>query len=387
MVALTQGERLTEIAVLGVSLWQAPEIGRKRCYTTVLCMSEGGTNVTKRMSRFLVAMAFIALGCLTSGGAVQARVTHAMPKAPLKPSLSHFYSTAPGVYAHSWYVGNLDIAHNYQAMYNLGYSDGAYDNKTCTLSQIVLNFGQVDYNNGYYGGGYGYGTYYFNPGLGYPFVLDSQILAGAEHYVSGWYKATNSCPRLRIVLGVSNFRECLNSPCTTYNAGVAWGKTVGSLNSYVASKHMNGKIVDVDGGDDIETDVPSGWDTYSVTLGFVEGFNAGNSTQLFMDYGDVFPNSYWSYADLYNVAWGYGHDVPIPEVYGGGLLSSWTQFSQAYPNVYFYGVMTECASIPKSGYCQNPSGEYTPAIAWNALVGSIGRSKVGAFATNILYQV
>ena len=293
-------------------------------------------------------------------------------------------STAPNAYAHSWYVTNPDIPNNDQAMYNLGQSDGRFDSVSCTLSQVVLNFGQVDNGTGYWGGGSGYGTYIFNSSLGYPFITDAQVLYAAERYVQGWYDGSTSCPRLRIILGVNNFREC-PSGCSTYSAGTAWGQTVQSLNNYVSSHSESWQIVDVDGGDDIETDVPHGWDTYSKTLGFVQGFNNGDSTALFMDFGDVFTNSYWSDADLYTVAWGYGNDNPIPEIYGSGLLNSWAQFHNNHPDVYFYGVMTECSSIQGS-YCGSPAGEYTPGSAYNAFIGRIGTSKVGAFATNILYQ-
>lgn len=93
-----------------------------------------------------------------------------------------------------------------------------------------------------------------------------------------------------------------------------------------------------------------------------------------MDFGDVFTNSYWSDANLYTVAWGYGNDVPVPEVYTSGLLNSWTQFSANHPDVYYYGIM---ASWPYG---------YSPADAYNLLVANVGSSHVGAFATNMAYQ-
>ncbi|HLJ33949.1 MAG TPA: hypothetical protein VKU38_09880 [Ktedonobacteraceae bacterium] len=340
----------------------------------------------KKSRQFLLATVLLLLVSLIGGGAIQPSSARAASKPPTKGHPSPFSSVAPAVYAHSWYVGNPDIPHNYTAMYNLGASDGRYDSVHCTLSQVMLDFGQVDYGSGYWGGGSGYGTYIFNSSLHYPFITDAQVLASAENYVQGYYNASSSCPRLRIILGVSNFRECLNSPCTTYNAGTAWGQTVQSLHNYVSSKGESWKIVDVAGGDDIETDVSHGWDTYSTTIGFVEGFNHGDSTALLMDDGDVFANSYWTDAELYTVNWGYGNDVPIPEIYGQGLLNSYIQFYRNHPDVYFYGVLTECANI-QPNMCYSPYGEYTPSIAFNALVNGVGSSHVGAFATNILYQV
>jgi hypothetical protein len=337
------------------------------------------------LKKWPALLLIVALCAFTSLVGMRPLTAHAATSQHTKV-LKPFTTVAPNAYAHSWYITNPDIPNNYQAMYNLGHSDGQFDSATCTLSQIVLDFGQVDYGTGYWGGGSGYGVYVYNAALHYPFITDAQVLSAAERYVQGWYDGSSSCPRLRIIIGTNNAHECpLGAGCTTYNAGTAWGQTVKSLNSYVSSHGETGKVVDVDGGDDIETDVPRGWDTYSKTLGFVQGFNNGDNTAIFMDYGDVFTNSYWSDADLYNIAWGYGNDSPIPEIYGSGLLDSWAQFHTNHPDVFFYGVMTECSSIQGS-YCGSPAGEYTPSSAYNAFVGRIGTSKVGAFATNILYQ-
>lgn len=322
----------------------------------------------KRIRQLLGIAVGLMLIAFIGGKIAPSSIAHADGHSKLLP-----LATAPTVYSHSWYITNPDIPHSYQAMYNLGHSDGAYDSTNCTVSQIILDFGQVDYNSGYWGGGTGYGTYIFNGSLGYPFITDAQVLAAAEHYVHGWYDGSSSCPRLRIVIGVNNYRECL-SGCSTYNAGTAWGQTVQALNGYVAANNWNWQIVDVAGGDDIETDVPNGWDSYSQTLGFVQGFRNGDSAALFMDFGDVFTNSYWSDANLYTVAWGYGNDVPVPEVYTSGLLNSWTQFSANHPDVYYYGIM---ASWPYG---------YSPADAYNLLVANVGSSHVGAFATNMAYQ-
>ncbi len=337
----------------------------------------------------LLPTVLLVLVSLIGGALAQPRMASAASKPPAISIKGHVIpmSVAPAVYAHSWYIGNPDIPDNYAAMYNLGASDGRYDSVNCTLSQVMLDYGQVDYATGYWGGGSGYGTYIFNSSLGYPFITDAQVLASAESYVQGYYNASSSCPRLRIIIGTSNYLECLSRSCTTYGAGTAWGQTVQSLHNYVSSKGESWKIVDVAGGDDIETDVGNHWDPYSKTIGFVEGFNHGDSKDLLMDDGDVFPNgNYWTEAELYTVNWGYGNDVPIPEIYTSGLLSSYIQFFKYYPNVYFYGVMTECANIGQN-MCYSPYGEYTPATAFNALVNGVGRSHVGAFATNILYQV
>lgn len=323
----------------------------------------------KKLKQSFLVILLLCLISLISGKMTQTSIAHAATHTKLLPA-----ATAPAVYAHSWYVSNLDIPNNYQAMYNLGYNDGAYDSINCTVSQVVLDYGQVDYGTSYWGGSSGYGAYIFNSSQGYPFVTDAQILAAAEHYVQGWFNGSSSCPRLRIILGVNNYRECL-SGCSTYNAGTAWGQTISALHNYVSSNGWSWQIVDVNGGDDIETDVSSGWDPYSKTIGFVEGFNNGDSTALFMDFGDAFVNgSYWTDADLYTVVWGYGNDAPIPEVYASGLLSTWTQLFHNHPDIYFYGVMTEY-----------PAG-YSPSTAYNALVNNVGSSHVGAFATNIASQ-
>lgn len=322
----------------------------------------------KKLRQLFMGVLLLILISLINETATQASTAHAATRTKLLPS-----ATAPAVYSHSWYVTNPDIPNNYQAMYNLGRSDGAYDSTNCTVSQIVLDFGQVDYSTAYWGGSSGYGTYIFNSSLGYPFITDAQVVAATENYIRGWFNGSSSCPRLRIVIGVNNYRECL-SGCSTYNAGTAWGQSVKALSNYVSANGWSWQIVDVNGGDDIETDVPNGWDTYSKTFGFVQGFKNGDSTALFMDFGDAFANSYWTDAELYTVVWGYGNDNPIPEVYTSGLLNSWTQLFRNHPNIYFYGVMTSY-----------PYG-YSPSTAYNLLVSNVGSSHVGAFATNLAYQ-
>jgi hypothetical protein len=344
----------------------------------------------------VAAMALLAL----AGVAVHANPAAAATANPSETAraklslLSHANLTPithsrPNVYSRSWYIRNPDVIHNYQAMYNLGASDGAAEN-TCNSYLAHLDFGQMSYgvptNDGNHTSQYG--TYYFDfshlPSV--PFLGDSQITAAVEQYAAGWFHATGTCPSLRIAIGTSNNNECpYGNPCSTYWAGYNWGIMVNNVNSWLSAQHISPQI-DAAGADDIETT----WDSPSQTFPFLQGFyNASGSHNTFLyDYGDAFVNSVWSDADVYNAAWGYYFDVPLPEIYTYYGAQAWATLYHHHTNMVFYGTLGECASI-NNGWpgCSNPSGEYSPLNGWSAFETQLGTSvPLESVASNNLCQ-
>lgn len=110
------------------------------------------------------------------------------------------------------------------------------------------------------------------------------------------------------------------------------------------------------GGSDIEME----WDPYSNVSDWLQGFynsaiHYGSSRPFIYDYGDACQNSNygctsngWNLCTIYQVAWGYGYDEPVPEIYGTSQPGDWHNVqaneSQCQPNaglMQFEGIANE----------------------------------------------
>lgn len=298
--------------------------------------------------------------------------------------------TTPPPYTHSWYVTNPDST----VMTNLGYSDGTFDNQNSTNSTVVLNFGQPEKQSGAQYDGYG--TYYF--AYQNPFMSDSQIVAAVEAYAAGWYSATGTNPRLKMVIGTNNYNQCpFGGSCTPYDAGYQWGNVVNDVQSWLVSTNKSWQITAYAGSD---MEQPSGgqiWDCATKTRQFVDGFTANNpSYALFLNYGTAWlPNACWSVQDVQYVSYGAAYNYPLPEIYTAAARDSWVSVRvQGYMD--FVGVMTECTGgdpLP-TGDCWVGGNinewQYSPTKAWNEFWNALINNGVGEqsldYATNIRYQ-
>lgn len=295
-------------------------------------------------------------------------------------------NNAPGVYSHSWYLRAEDAT----TMYNLGVSDGAFDNGSCSNSFVFLDFGQVTQLSG---PGYGgYGTYDFDFAAGSKYVSDSTIVSAVENYALGWYNATSACPRLNVALGTNNYIECPAPPyslgsCTPNAAGVQWAQASKDVQSWLSANGYSWQV-STQSGDDIET----GWDCASRTRPFVDGYGTISTTGLY-DYGDAWLNApCWTDGDVYYVAYGALPSWPFPEIYSQAAADRWTAVRQSY-SMNIQGVMTECRvadPLPQSNCNVNGHTEFAPSQAWNALVNDLNNHGVGGsnmtWATNIKFQ-
>jgi hypothetical protein len=297
-------------------------------------------------------------------------------------------NAAPYVYAHSWYESYPD----YNSMYNQGKNDGAHDNAYCTDAFVVLDFGQIDYENGY-------GTHDFLVSQNYPFISDGTIRDAVKAYTDGWYAATGPCPRLHVIMALHNYVECpfIGNPCTTSGAGTQWAIYTSAVISYLENPKVDYSWqITAWAGDDMET----GWDCSSKTLPFVNAYGSQMSgtpsaTQArLIDFGDAWANApCWTDANIHYKAWGATWDWPLPEIYSQAAADRWTYISQSQGYMNFLGVMTECQGgdqLPYSNCSVNGHTEFAPNQAWNALVNDINSHGVGGaqmeWETNIQHQ-
>jgi hypothetical protein len=299
-------------------------------------------------------------------------------------------NNAPNIYSHSWYLRYPDAP----SMYSRGYNDGIFDNSQCSNSMVVLDFGQVGNETG--DGQYlNYGTYdfYTDQYVKYPFVPDSQIVTAAQQYAYGWYQATGPCPRLKMVLGTNNLRQCpygnLRGACSPGGAGGQWGYVVNDVQAYLNS-HSYAWQITAWTGDDMET----GYDCATPTRAFVDGLNGNNpSGARMLDFGDAWIASCWTDNDVYYVSWLASANWPLPEIYSQAATNRWAAVYNQHTSMTFLGPMTECTGgdpLPTQN-CQvvDPQGtriENAPAQAWSQLSSAVGQSSTMPYGTNIHYQ-
>ena len=323
-----------------------------------------------------------------SGLCVQVRGASTADQALLEQAVcgsgSHQKWTSMPRYAHSWYISETGTAKpDATTMYNLGRSDGAFDNSKCANSLVVLNFGQPDAVGG------NYGTNYWPSN---EFISDAAILNLVENYARGWYYGTGSCPRLKLVVGTNNYHQN-PSGGTPYTAGGWWAAVVYALQSYLSSTGFSSQITAWAGSDMEQPSGGEAWDCADRTRQFVDGYNNDVlGTQDFLDYGTAWvPNSCWTAYDVYYVAYGAARDFPLPEIYTGYATDSWVSVRTSY-YMFFRGVMTECQQgdpLPFD-YCTSPSDQFAPQKAWLDLWTELNANGVGQsslqYSTNITWE-
>lgn len=290
-------------------------------------------------------------------------------------------------------------------MWNLGYADAIRDTAACTGpsqvdSLVVLAFGQVGNEGGpTYGG---YGTYIFAPGL--PFVSDSIIENAAKAYAAAWFANTSTCPRLKMVIGTSNYNQCpFGGNCNPTDAGRQWGNLLNNIDNWLTTTNRRWQIL-VWAGSDMEQPsqypdpLPGDlWDCKQKTRQFVDGFSSNNPALVrLVNFGTAYvpkpaDGSCWNAGDVYYVSW-VGYSWPLPEIYHGIAADSWVNIRKQY-YMNFMGVMTECKQDDTIGgdFCAPPKqAEYTPNRALFEFMNRLNNNGVGQstldYATNIRDQ-
>lgn len=298
--------------------------------------------------------------------------------------------TTPPPYTHSWYVVNPSDT----AMDSLGYHDGLWDTQYGVDGMVVLDFGQPTQESGTteYGG---YGVYYFDAAHGYPYMSDAQVVAAAKAYAGGWYRATGSTPRLKLVIGANNYHMCpYGGTCTRTEAGRQWGNVVKAVQDWLVSTGRSWQITAWVGSDMEQPSGGESWDCATETRQFVDGFNGNNpSSARFINYGTAWvPNQCWTVADVHYVSWGATYNWPLPEIYTQYARDSWVEVRR-YAYLDFLGVMAECDGadpLPSGDCLAGGSYQYSPTKAWNELWNALANAGFPEtsldYATNIHFQ-
>ncbi len=231
---------------------------------------------------------------------------------------------------------------------------------------VILDFGRPAFD------GSSYGTFDF----GDQFVSFAAISQAVESYIQAYSTLAPRGAVLTLAVGVNN--SCgTGQPCGSAICGcrveppdfTAWGAhlaaTVEQLRSWAGSvkaRSPRSAVVKVVAGDDAE---PSNDPAYNNTASVLRGYAqaVGGFQPSMVDYGSAEPG-YWTPEQLYQVAYGYRPNVPVPEIYFPADAADWAglvAYAKAKHGVAlkFFGVLTD-----------SPIGD-TPGDAYNQLVGAI----------------
>jgi hypothetical protein len=207
------------------------------------------------------------------------------------------------------------------------------------------------------------------------FVSLDSVRTAAESFVSGYFQSAPANTTLDVALGTNNscgtgqpcegiVCGCIDEPPSYLDWGVAFADAVEAANSWAASyRGANGMTdtVRVIAADDAEPGFDPGYaNTYDVLQGYAA--TVGGTFPPLVDYGSAEGNI-WTESQLYQVAYGFAPDVPMPEIYYPTQVADWTNLlsyaNHAYGRaVTFYGVLTQGL------------GTNTPQVAYEELMGA-----------------
>ncbi len=198
----------------------------------------------------------------------------------------------------------------------------------------ILNYGGVEGHGsaspGY--GGYGTNLYTTNG----TFASLTAIQSSAFHYQVGWYNSTGVCPTLKLVIGTTNYHQCINhtNVCNPQGFGTNLGSMLATL---VQQSRSYARQVYLWVGDDIE----SGYNSAATTLPLVDAFGRNDPNYSeFIDYGDAAGSAVWSDHDIWYAAYGARFDYALPQAYNDGQIARWMTIKREYSN-YYSGVLTQ----------------------------------------------
>lgn len=228
------------------------------------------------------------------------------------------------------------------------YRQGEAAGKTAAQGIVILDFGRPAYN------GLRYGTM----GFGGPFISLASVSRGVENYVRGYYRYAPSYTTLDVAVGTNNscgtgqpcgdvICGCLDEPPDFAVWGAALAVTVVKIGAWAADLRARDGFTDnvrVVGADDAEPAYDPGYrNTYNLLQGYAR--TVGGSSPAMVDYGSA-EASYWTEHQLFQVAYGFRPDVPMPQVYYASETAEWgglLRYAKARRGkvVSIFGVLTE----------------------------------------------
>jgi hypothetical protein len=182
-------------------------------------------------------------------------------------------------------------------------------------------------------------------------VSFASIQLAVESFIQAYFLAAPPSTDLTVAVGTNNScgpnSDCggFDQPSSLYTWGTELAQTVESLNSWVGGERQaNGYTdqVQVVAADDAEPGFDPGFNsTYAVLDGYASA--VGGDQPAMIDYGSA-EAGYWTEQQLYDVAYGLGPDVPVPELYwpgqtaGWAALADWAQQNLGV-NMQYFGVL------------------------------------------------
>lgn len=237
-------------------------------------------------------------------------------------------------------------------------------NAPANSGAIVVDFGRPAYRSS----DSAYGTIDWVGSSG-TFIPNGTIQGLIEAFAKGWYNCHSG--NVVIIRALSNCSvNSVDPNCpahTSYDvpswitAAQKWAAYTTSFGDYLSSSGYSSRETPA-AGIDAEPD----YDTvYTHTRNFVGTYNSNGSTWMY-DFGAPY-SDYWSYEDMYTIAYGVLLDFPYAEVYNTDFatdwyhISSWGASNGDYGAMYFEGVMCTTSGLGCSS-------------AYSALVSALSNS-------------
>jgi hypothetical protein len=253
---------------------------------------------------------------------------------------------------------------NSSALYGQGENAG----RSGAQGIVILDFGRPAYN------GTSEGTIDFASS----FLSFNAIQNGVENFIEGYYQSAPANTTLDVAVGTNN--SCgTGQPCEGIVCGcaleppdfVTWGGQLAQLVEQTGSwavsyrnAHGFTDTVRVIAADDAEPAFDPGYaNTYAVLEGYANV--VGGTYPPMVDYGSAEPN-FWTESQLFQVAYGFPPDVPMPEIYYASQVSDWANLlawaqAQNGQQVTIFGVLTAGA------------GTNSPQTAYTEILGAANR--------------
>lgn len=205
----------------------------------------------------------------------------------------------------------------------------------------------------------------------------SEVVSALERYIDGYRLYAPAGSKLVVLAGTndscgagqpcgSGTCGCANEPPSYLAWGQAWGAAVTAVDDY-ATTTAPGYDVEVraGGADDAEPGFDPGYtNTYETLAGYAEA-----TARPMLDYGslDGGPGaSFWTAAQMYQVAYGFRPDAPFPEIYYPGMAGEWADLSH-WAAVHASGSMTMSGVLT-----EYPRG-YSPAQGYSSLLSALNQ--------------
>jgi len=222
---------------------------------------------------------------------------------------------------------------------------------------VVLDFGRPAFD------GVSDGTIDFSG----DFVSLAAIQLAVESYLRDYAVSAPRGARLNVAVGTNN--SCgTGQPCGAVVCGcrdeppdlTAWGAqfaaTVIRLRSWAASVKASVHLKVIAGDDAEPSNDPGFRNTAAVLRGYAGA--VGGFQPSMVDYGSAEPG-FWTLDQVYQVAYGFKPDLPVPEIYYGTDVADWAAVVSYAHSRYgvamtMFGVLTDSpvGNSPQSAYSQ-----------------------------------